>query len=432
MDKLSYYVLSISYDNYLLRDGGVPKYIEEQQSALRLLDIGYIHIAPIRKISLSNEKYILHDLYTVVINGNYQGIYTEKQLFNSLQTIQKEGKKLIGIFLHHCSKVNMDFLDFLLQWLAEIPVFFYIHDYYSVCPNFLMLKNDSVFCGKGKRSEEKCHECSYYTSGMKQHNAVETFLNKYCNRIVPVSPSNITKEIWQNTFSQYKDKIKVVPHLIWKEQYKENMYFLTEKIRIAYVGSALTHKGWDVWKNLYKTFDQNQNSYELYTFGQNTPRCANTTQVNVSITMEEKESMQAQLRKYNIDCVILWSNLPETYSYAYFESYAANTFILTFEDSGNIAYMVNKVGNGIVLKDEEQLQKLLMNPQELKFRINNYYHSTVYGPLRFEKNYEIENLLEKKTYKFLDINRVTRNLYNNRIKCIIARILYRIKYRRMI
>lgn len=38
-----------------------------------------------------------------------------------------------------------------------------------------------------------------------------------------------------------------------------------------------------------------------------------------------------------IDCVILWSNCPETYSYVYFECFAANTFILANSLSGNIA-----------------------------------------------------------------------------------------------
>ena len=432
MYKLNYYILSVSNDNYLLKNGGLPKYIEEQQEALCSLGIDYIHIAPIRKFSFMGKKYILHDLYTVVIGGAYHGIFTERQVADLLQTRQKEGESLIGLFIHHCIRVNLKFFDFLLRWIPEVPVFFYIHDYYSVCPNFLMLKNDISFCGKEKRSEEKCHECSYYISGLKESNTMRNFLDKYYNRIIPVSPSDITKEIWLNTYNQYKDKIKVVPHFVWNDFYKENMHFLTKKIRIAYVGSALAHKGWNTWIKLYQIFNKKQNAYDLYTFGHNTPKCPNTTQVNVSVTTKESESMQAALRKHNIDCVILWSNCPETYSYTFFESYAANTFILTCEDSGNIAYMVNKVGNGLVLKNEEQLQKVLLNPQELRIQINNYYHSTTYGPLTLEKSYEIENLLEKKTYRFLDINKVERKLYNSRIKCLVAGILYRIKYRRMI
>lgn len=432
MHKLSYYVLSISCNNYLLKNGGLPKYIEEQQNALRSLDIGYIQIAPIRKFLVMDKKNVLHDLYTIVVNGDYQGIFTEKQVLDLLQMKQREEEKLIGIFIHHCRGINLNFLDFLLQWIPEIPVFFYIHDYYSICPNFLMLKNDIIFCGKEKRTEEKCHDCSYYTSGIKENNSVGMFLEKYCNRIIPVSPSNIAKEIWLNTYNQYRDKIKVVPHLIWNDYYKENMHFSTEKIKIAYVGSARGHKGWNVWKNLYEIFDKNQNAYELYTFGQNTPKCVNTTQVKVSVTINEKEAMQAWLRKLNIDCVILWSNWPETYSYTYFESYAANTFILTCEDSGNIAYMVKKVGNGLVFKDEKQLQELIANPQMLRAKINDYYNSAVYGPLRFNKNFEIENLLKKKIYRFLESNEATKKFYNGRIKCMIAGILYRIKHRRML
>lgn len=430
MKKISFYALSISYDNYLLRDGGLPKYIEEQKEAFSSLEIGYVHIAPIRKFLFMDKKYILHDLYTVVINGNYRGIFTEKQTADLLQAKQKEGENLIGIFIHHCIKVNMSFLDFLLRWIPDVPVFFYIHDYYSVCPNFLMLKNDTFFCGKEKRSEEKCKECSCYRSGMKESSIMSNFLDKYCNRIIPVSPSDTAKKIWLNTYRQYNGKIKVVPHLVWNDFYRENMHFSTEKIRIAYVGAALAHKGWSTWTDLYEIFGKNNDSYELFTFGQNTPKCINTTQVNVSITLKESESMQANLRKFQIDCVLLWSNWPETYSYTFFESYAANTFILTCENSGNIADMVNQAGNGLVLKDEGELREVLMNPRELRVKINDFYHSRIYGPLRLEKNCEIEKLLEKKTYRFVNFNKEERELYDGKIKRMAAGILYWIKYRK--
>lgn len=429
MYKFSYYVLSISFDNYLLKNGGVAKYIEEQQNMLNSLDIGYVLIAPIRKFALWNKNFVLHDLYAIVINGYYQGIYTERQLVELLQTKQETGENLIGVFIHHCLKLNLDFLDYLLRLVPEVPVFFYIHDYYSVCSNYNLLRNDKFFCGKEKRSEKKCRGCSYYSLGMEQNDLMKKFLSKNYNRIIPVSPSDFAKDVWINSYNQYRDKIKVVPHLVCNDYYTENMHFSTEKIRIAYVGSAMPHKGWNVWKNLYEIFDKNQSEYELYTFGHNTPKCVNTTRVEVSITMDEKDKMQTQLRKFGIDCVILWSNWPETYSYTYFESYAANTFILTCEDSGNIAHMINKVGNGLILKNEEQLKELLEKPKKLRSIINDYYNSAVYGPLKFEKNCEIENMLEKKDYKFLALNKMKKKLYNGWLKCLIAGILYQIKNR---
>ena len=85
------------------------------------------------------------------------------------------------------------------------------------------------------------------------------------------------------------------------------------------------------------------------------------------------------LRKEPVDCVLLWSVWPETYSYTHYESFASNIFVITNRQSGKIAKQVEERGNGIVLNDEKELfrqlptserQRIFNEAQKLSRKLN--------------------------------------------------------------
>ena len=122
--------------------------------------------------------------------------------------------------------------------------------------------------------------------------------------------------------------------------------------------------------------------------------------------------MTEMLRELKVDCVILWSGCPETYSYVYYECFAANTFILANNLSGNIAKQVIKNGNGIVLSGREELADLLSDSDKLRNLVVDYRERRRYGPMELVENDEIIVLsmddgitIEPMTYKKLGIKR---------------------------
>ena len=76
---------------------------------------------------------------------------------------------------------------------------------------------------------------------------------------------------------------------------------------------------------------------------------------------QDPMAMLNALRQNNVDVAILWSLCKETYSYTYFECYAANVFVVTDENSGNIAFQVLKNGNGKVVGSATELLNLFDN-----------------------------------------------------------------------
>ena len=98
--------------------------------------------------------------------------------------------------------------------------------------------------------------------------------------------------------------------------------------------------------------------------------------MSVSILKSGKEAMIKALRKNKIHIVVLFSCCPETYSYTYHEATAAGCYIVTNDESGNIAYMVDKNGNGIVLKNStESLYQFLKNEEKVRKEYQSYLNS---------------------------------------------------------
>lgn len=70
-------------------------------------------------------------------------------------------------------------------------------------------------------------------------------------------------------------------------------------------------------------------------------------------------AMVESLRWNQIDVVVLWSNVAETFSFTLHEALAAGCYILTNPKSGNIQdYIRHNPERGMVLEDEEALIEL--------------------------------------------------------------------------
>ena len=138
--------------------------------------------------------------------------------------------------------------------------------------------------------------------------------------------------------------------------------------------------------------------------------------------IEEKQidlnenTMTDVLRKEKIDCAVLWSIIPETYSYTFFEAYSANCYILTNEFSGNIAIKVAEINNGYIAHNANELESILDNDIELAALINKFKTSNNYGPKSLITNMDVLNLLNaKREFKARGTNACTGNFLKEKI-----------------
>ena len=371
------YILSIGMNDYKRRLGGTNKVILEHFQLFREHGYGYIYICPVRN---KNGK-----LWEIIVNNYLYRIRKTEHLLFFLYNLELKGNSILEIHIHHLLNVSLVEIGKILSYVNG-NIKYYIHDYFSICPSIKLLKNDKKFCGAEGMSERKCKECKYYLAGVEQNILLRKIFAKYEDRITFIAPSDIAKEVWLKAYPAYREKTIVIYHQKLWGAYPKNRELVKDEMKVAFLGEQSYAKGWNAWKEITSVLSEKQ--YQFFYFGKDKDENENTINVNVNF-QKNLNAMIYALRKKKIDCVILWSKCEETYSYTYYESLAANVYVITSQKSGNIAKQVAVKKNGIVLKDEDELIALLENFNLLKKYVNSYKLNGSLGPAKLIINSDI-------------------------------------------
>jgi hypothetical protein len=383
-------IVVLLHSNYLINNAGIEKVVLEQQNLFMDLDLNFVAIFPIiivRKIK-GRHLYINTGMFKLIINGKENGEYRFEEISDLLGSINIKGlliHQLIGY------KRNDTLINFIKMF--NCPIFYYIHDYGTICSNHALLKNNKKFCGTDGVNFKKCFNCRFYLPSIRRIK----FYNKLfveCKSIRFVFPSEFIKSIWLSIYgSEFEKKCHVIPNQKFSTEINNISRNKTlEKIKIAYIGYQNRVKGWDTWK---KVANINHDVYEPYILGRCQEKLKNVKEVNVSFIENGPNAMVEAIKNNEIDIAFLWSTRPETYGYTFYESYIGGTFIITNKDSGNIAEMVKRLNCGISFDSEEELINYLNNPERLKNDLNRNLQKYPSRPIEVVTNDEIFKLIEK-------------------------------------
>lgn len=395
------YILSFSMSNYLIYGGGTNLVVSNHQKLFNKHGISYVCVAP---FLLHGKKYVkFQDYWSLIIDGNYIGVLSTINLIRALDEANKGGASLQSIHIHHWKNANLNAFQSIMNRL-ESNVYMFIHDYSTICCNFTLLRHGE-FCGDGEISEEKCVGCSYYADSFRNRIEYEEIWDKLKKRLMFVFPSDVALKVWTAAYPKYEELCRVIPHQKCIGTYDGNMNNTLNKVRVAFIGSRENYKGWKVFFELYNKNKGNPDFEWIY-FGTDDVNIPNIKCVYVD-NRQNPMAMLNALRQNSVDVAILWSLCKETYSYTYFECYAANVFVLTNKNSGNIAFQVLKNGNGAVLESTAELFNLFEN--EIINSVNTFKTGKKKGPKFLTTN---DNILE--CCDSCDINNtIKKNSINN-------------------
>ena len=388
LDNKSKPVLAILHSNYLENNAGVEKVVLEQQKIC--MDLGHEFFVIFPKMNVKTIKkrkfYIRTNKYILVINGKTQGTFTEKELNNILNNTEFK-----AILIHHLKSYSQN--NVIIEKLKDVkyPIYYYIHDYHTICENHTLLKNNKSYCGCDGIKFRKCINCRFFILG-KNSNKYFKKLFKLCKNIKLVFPSEAVKEIWISIFGEeYRYRCIVIPN----QKESDDTYVIKKelninKIKVAYVGYQNRVKGWDTFKKLSEL---NSDILDLYVIGSCTEKLDNVKIIPVSFTTDGQDAMINAIKENNIDIAFLWSIRPETYGFTFYESYVAGTYIITNKDSGNIAFMSEKLKCGKVFNDEEELIEFFKNKDNLRIELIKYFKYGLKRPRVLLPNDEVFNLI---------------------------------------
>lgn len=384
--RYKYVSIFLSFGNFLKNDGGVDKVIAEQVSMLNDHGIGVIQIAPVQ---LGGFRLKNLPIFSVVINGRYEKLVTENEFFSLIREVNTNNIVVKGVVVHHLKKFEFSFLQRLFNSISGM-IFLYLHDYYLICDQYFLLRNNESFCGEAPPSKIKCTGCEYYKPNNIRIEKTRELLQLYSDRLCYVSPSMITKRIVNNVYPRIR--IEVIPHQLCIDKYFD--IDISNKIKVAYIGKYVDQKGRSVWEKLAKCLKRNTDCWELMYFGNSQDPMDNIEKCYVQTSKENPQAMTKALREKKVNIALLWSLSPETYSYTYYEAYASNAFILTNSKSGNITDMVQKNKNGLVFDSENELFSFFSDVGKVKQTLEDFYASNVIGPLYLKTNDWLQKQLD--------------------------------------
>lgn len=393
------YVITISYGDYTIGGGGTDKYLLSQQRLFNEHGISVLHIYPREKVfkrTVGSRR-----VWSVLCDGDLVGICDVYGISNLILKEQIKGVFLLGIIIHHMKNTSLKEVIKVLE-LTEVPVYFYLHDYYTVCPSAGLIKDKREFCGVSFPNNNKCINCSCFDNTLIEDTVlIKDIFRIIKDRVTFIAPSKSVSDNWSLAYPDYMGSVVILPHQTLLGSYYGNMDVINdnEPLKIAYVGYQALHKGWKEWIDAAKTAKDNGNNYCFYQIG----RCSETydfiSQIHVDF-QTDINAMTKALRDNSIDCAVLWSVWPETYSFTLFEACSANCFILTNSMSGNIAAVVNERENGIVAKDRSDLIELMLDEKLLREKINSFRMKKLYGPESLEENDAIISLIESNKIEY--------------------------------
>lgn len=397
------YIFVVTGMSYIIDSSGTSKTVQAHESIFKAQGVGFVAIFPISRSGGEGSNWHVKTTgcYAFVVDGQFVSVMTAIEVLNCLLTFQEQGKACIGVLIHHIFRNDIAELQWMLAKIRKVPVWYYLHDFYTCCINPYMLKNDTESCVDGRVG---CEDCVYHEKRKNHLAGINDFLGSFGDRIAFAAPSEFVRNRWITYHPEYADRVTVIPHQKNLGQYMDNREITPddEPMRFGFVGKQIHIKGWDIFMKTVEKLRAANCHYEYYYFGSDREQLPGVINIPVDISMTGKDSMIQAIREKRIHAVFLTCVVGETYSYTMYESHAANSYILTMSNSGNIASTVKAEKWGAVFDTEEGLSNALLDEKEFRKTVNAWRTETEPGAAEYEDNEEILRLFSTETSGTID------------------------------
>ena len=356
-------VISISNDDYLLTKGGIQVYISQEQRLTNQAGTNYLHF-----YSSVGNKILLDDDAFLPLGINLNGKYVATAEVNTiLEVLRDIDAEIVDVVIHHTMGLNLSLIGLLLT-LNNNKAKFWVHDYFSLCPSFNLMRNDVEYCGAPEMASNACTICMYSDLRVKQQAKFIRFFEEHDLHVT--APSKFALDFWLAK-APYR-VISNEPHPIARLNWLEPLPIpqREDRIRIGFLGYPFKTKGWNAWLCLADSV--HDAAIEFFQFSSISGSPGNYSFVQTAVTRESPTAMSDTLRDKEIDAVLLWPGWPETFSITLHEALAAGCYILTNTLSGNIQdYIKRNPRQGVILEDEKALHDFVANG-DLAKRLKEY------------------------------------------------------------
>ena len=354
-------VISISHDNYLENPGGVQLCIQREQECFVKEGYLYLNLHPWQPLPCLADPQVNPDpLLKLMMNGHYIGIAATSTITAAVLELGKH-LEVCRVIIHHLLGHSTEQIRDLCISANQGKCHFWLHDFFSVCPSYVLQRNGITYCGAPPIQSNACNVCIFGSDRIDHIRRISEMFSAL--NVDVLSPSEVARQLWLDRAKLRHCSITVVPHMELTFLPRKSHLQVTKdpEIKIGFIGTRSFAKGWKTFENLIRRYRGNANFRFLY-FGTSAPGIRSLCHVPVHVTSATPCAMIEALRREEVDFVLHWANWPETFSFSTYESLAAGAFVITNPMSGNVAHVISTTGRGEVLADDEALDQFLAGP----------------------------------------------------------------------
>ncbi|MCI2401186.1 hypothetical protein [Aliiroseovarius subalbicans] len=355
-------VISFGQDHYRENTGGVQVCLQREERAARRQGMSYLNLSPHQPLPRC-----AHDsdedacALRVVLDGETLGVLGFDAVRDLLGAITP-GLSRASIVIHHLLGHMPEHVLEIAQIVGVSEAWFWLHDYFSICPGYTLMRNKRVFCAAPPPASLACKTCCFGAERLPHIDRMTHLFTQLDMHVI--APSKVARDIWVDTAALPHKSLTVQPHaaLDWDPAQGGDDESAPEQdgLRVAYVGSPMPHKGWKDFKNLHKAmWDDKEITFHYFGTAEVPARLAKTP---VRVTEKDEHAMMHAIRDAGIDIMVMWAHWPETYSFATLEAICGGAFVVTNPNSGNVAALVKALGRGLVFEDVDELLAFFQGP----------------------------------------------------------------------
>ena len=355
-------VVALGHDSYKRQIGGIQIIVGIEQLKFASEQTNYVSIFPVQpRLALYPELSIPR--FQAIVNGNVIPLSFE------LGGLLKKIGGIRALIVHSIFGHNPELIKHEISTSRISEFIWWIHDYSIHCENHLLTHNNLRACRDPALNSQLCLTCIHGSRRRSHVERIQNLLN--CAPWRFIAPSQTAQEISVLGATRIP-KPEIVPHgEVIFDSHREPIDSYTHRLRIAFVGHPIEHKGWAAFQ-LFVDFSSARGlAIDFFHFGSVAINSKFITYVELLQTSATIGLTTAQLRQHQIDAVFIWSAQQETFNLVTYESIAAGCVVITRRSSGNIAAAANHYERAFFYEDEDDLLSDKNFVEKIRQKISN-------------------------------------------------------------
>lgn len=351
-------LLSFSHDDVMQACGGVQNAVREEMAALRKAGWHYLHASPAEpSLAMPPPADAAASLLALRLDGVAIGTAPAACLAAALGALRPARLHAV---VHHLIGLQPEAVADVIEAAGLRHPIVWVHDFFSLCPSYRLLRNDAVPCGAPPRGSQACDICVHGEQREAMHGPR---IARFFERMRPfvLAPSGSALALWRAGAAGLPRIGEAVQPLMRLGTAPGTLpHGAGGALRIAHPGMRDYGKGWPVFEILAARFAADPR-YAFWQIGEDEARPAahGIRHRPARVGPATPHAMVDAITETGIDVALLWPLWPETFCYVAHEAIAAGAFIVTHQGAGNLpALLRDHPGSGVVLPDTEALLAL--------------------------------------------------------------------------